>query len=74
MSQQNSTDNMPNMSFWEHLEELRTRFIRSLGVFMVGFVVCYYFADHLLGVLRKPLFDALPPDVSFTSPTCSRIS
>lgn len=50
------------MSFWQHLEELRTRFIRSLWVFMLGFVICYYFSDRLLGVLKKPIFDALPPD------------
>lgn len=50
------------MSFFEHAEELRSRFMRALWVFMAGFVGFYFVADHLLAVLRKPLFDALPPD------------
>jgi sec-independent protein translocase protein TatC len=36
--------------------------MRCLMAFSVGFIVCYFFADHLLEVLRKPLFDALPPE------------
>jgi sec-independent protein translocase protein TatC len=36
--------------------------MRSLVVFMGGFVVCYLIAEPILQILRKPLFDALPPD------------
>ena len=50
------------MNFYDHLEELRERLIRSLWVFMGGFISCYFFADKILAVLRKPLFDVLPPD------------
>ncbi|MCM2276799.1 MAG: twin-arginine translocase subunit TatC [Oligoflexia bacterium] len=50
------------MSFFEHLDELRVRLIRSLWVFMGGFVICYFFADFFLEILRKPLFSALPPE------------
>ncbi len=50
------------MSFFEHLEELRVRVMRCLLIFMVGFVISYFYADIFLGILRKPLFDALPLD------------
>lgn len=50
------------MSFYEHFDELRTRFLRCLFVFFIGFVAFYFVADPILDVLRKPLFDALPPE------------
>lgn len=50
------------MSFYEHFDELRARLMRALAVFFVGFVICYFFADFFLAILRKPLFDAIPPD------------
>jgi sec-independent protein translocase protein TatC len=59
MSQQNSSR---IMSFYEHLEELRTVVIRCLLVFFLGFIVCYFFSEPILAVLREPLFDALPPE------------
>lgn len=34
--------------------------MNCLYVFVVGFAVCYPFADTILGVLRRPLFAALP--------------
>ncbi|MFL5812056.1 MAG: twin-arginine translocase subunit TatC [Bdellovibrionia bacterium] len=58
MSQLNSS----KMAFFDHLDELRARFMRGLWAFMGGFVVCYLVSDQLLMVLKKPLFDALPPD------------
>lgn len=63
MSQQKSAPNkFANMSFYEHFDELRVRFMRCLWVFLIGFCICYLIADPLLGILRKPLFDVLPPD------------
>ncbi len=59
MSQQNSTR---NMSFYEHFDELRARLMRCLLVFVLGFIACYFIADPILGVLRKPLFDVMPLD------------
>lgn len=50
------------MSFWSHLDELRDRLVRSLWVFFGGFIGCYFFAEKVLEILRKPLFDALPPE------------
>ena len=44
----------------EHLVELRTRLVRSVLALMIGFAVCLYFADPILGFLVKPLKDAFP--------------
>jgi sec-independent protein translocase protein TatC len=46
------------MSFWEHLEELRTRLIRSLIAFVIGVGVCWYYREKLLVWLTKPFIDA----------------
>lgn len=44
----------------EHLIELRTRIIRALLALAVGFGVCFYFADEILGFLVLPLKQAFP--------------
>jgi sec-independent protein translocase protein TatC len=44
----------------DHLIELRTRIIRSLLALLVGFAVCFYFADEILGFLVQPLRGAFP--------------
>lgn len=59
MSQQNSAR---SMSFYDHFDELRVRLMRCLIVFFLGFIVCYFFADPILGILRRPLFEAMPVD------------
>ena len=41
----------------EHLDELRTRLIISLGAVAVTFVVAFIFHDHLIEWLREPLPD-----------------
>ncbi len=50
------------MNFWDHLDELRVRFIRCLYIFFIGFIAFYFVSDHILGWIKKPLFDYLPPD------------
>ena len=44
----------------DHLIELRTRLIRALLALGVGFAVCLYFADEILGILVWPLKQAFP--------------
>lgn len=44
----------------DHLIELRTRVIRALLALGVGFAVCLYFADEILGILVQPLKQAFP--------------
>jgi sec-independent protein translocase protein TatC len=49
------------MPLTAHLEELRTRLIRSLIAVAIGFAACYFFAEVLVGWLLRPL-TALRPD------------
>lgn len=44
----------------DHLVELRSRLVRSVLALAVGFGVCLYFADPILGFLIQPLKDAFP--------------
>ena len=44
----------------DHLIELRTRLLRAFMALAVGFAVCFYFADPILGFLVQPLKVAFP--------------
>lgn len=44
----------------DHLIELRTRLVRAVMALAVGFAVCFYFADEILGFLVQPLKNAFP--------------
>ena len=44
----------------DHLIELRTRLMRAFMALAVGFAVCFYFADEILGFLVQPLKNAFP--------------
>ena len=46
----------------EHLEELRSRLVRSLIAFGAGTAVCYNFAGEIYRLLVQPLTAALPAD------------
>jgi sec-independent protein translocase protein TatC len=50
---------MKEMSFIEHLEELRTRLIRILIILFVSFGVCYYFSTEIQEILLAPLREAI---------------
>ena len=59
------------MSLWEHLEELRTRLIRSVVAFFAIFCACMLFNEEILLFLKQPLIDSLPADMDalhFTGP------
>lgn len=47
------------MSFLDHLEELRTRILRSLIAVAIAFVVCYAFVDQLYAIVSLPVLEAL---------------
>lgn len=44
----------------DHLIELRARLVRCVMALAVGFAVCLYFVDHILGFLVQPLYAAFP--------------
>jgi sec-independent protein translocase protein TatC len=52
------------MSFLDHLEELRKRIIRSLIVVLIFSIAAYYFSSKIIDFVAKPL-----PKVYFMSPT-----
>jgi sec-independent protein translocase protein TatC len=51
--------NGKQMSFLEHLEELRQRLIRSVLAICVGFGICFWKSDAIYAYLAKPLTDTL---------------
>jgi len=44
----------------DHLVELRARLVRSVIALVIGFGVCFYFADPIIGFLVQPLREAFP--------------
>ena len=52
-------DLLRQMSFLEHLEELRKRLIYSVLSIVVGFFVCYAFAERIYGLMQAPILTAL---------------
>jgi sec-independent protein translocase protein TatC len=56
--QDDPIDDKP-MPLLDHLMELRTRLLWSVGAFGIAFVVCYYFSAQIYGFLARPLADIL---------------
>lgn len=48
--------------FWDHLEELRDRFMKCLYALLVTSSIGYMVRLPVLAFLKAPLFQALPPD------------
>ncbi|MDD4650068.1 MAG: twin-arginine translocase subunit TatC [Desulfoplanes sp.] len=49
------------MTFTDHLDELRKRLIRCVIASVIGFLGCYAFAEQLFNLLMAPLIKVLPP-------------
>jgi len=56
---ENSQESMPAMSFLDHLEELRRRLIYSIIAVVIGFFVCWGYAENIFGFMQKPIMEAL---------------
>ncbi|HEU4520513.1 MAG TPA: twin-arginine translocase subunit TatC [Thermoanaerobaculia bacterium] len=52
---------LPKMSFLDHLEELRKRLLYSFLAVFAGFLICWSVADELFELLQLPLAQYLPP-------------
>lgn len=64
-------ENLKVMGIFEHIDELRTRLVKSVGALIVLFFVSYSFAAEILGYLKVPLVEVLPkgsPSLYFTGP------
>ena len=46
------------MPFLSHLRELRDRVRNAAIFFVLGFAVCFVFAEEIYAWLRQPVFDA----------------
>jgi len=47
--------NTREMSFLEHLEELRWRLVKSVGTVLALSIVAYFFSDAILDLVTKPI-------------------
>jgi sec-independent protein translocase protein TatC len=52
-------ESMPTMGFLDHLEELRTRLVRSAIAVAAGTGVCWGYHERIYAVMQKPIMDAL---------------
>lgn len=50
---------LPAMSFLQHLEELRSRIIKSIIAIAVGFCACWYWHEQIFGYMQRPIMTAL---------------
>ena len=51
--------NLEEMSLIEHITELRKRLLWSFLYIILIFIVCFYFADHLVAILAPPLVNLM---------------
>jgi sec-independent protein translocase protein TatC len=73
-SQGDGKEQMPAMGFLEHLEELRKRIFYALGAVVVGFFVCWAYAEKIYEIMQRPIMDALrhnnmPEKLVYLNPT-----
>lgn len=48
-----------SMSFLDHLDELRTRLIRSAAFVLIAFIICWVFSDKIYNFLEVPVRAAM---------------
>jgi sec-independent protein translocase protein TatC len=58
---------LPGMSLMEHLDELRRRIVHSAISLAVGFGICWFFHDRIVGFLQAPLIH-IGKSLVFTHP------
>jgi len=67
-------ETMPAMSFLEHLEELRRRIFYCIIAVVVGFFLCWGYAEKIVGWMQQPIMEALkrnnmPQTLVYLNPT-----
>src|SRR5262249_24235293 len=58
-SPEREQEQMPSMSFLEHLEELRKRIFHALVAVAAGMAVCFIYRQALFGLMQRPIIDTL---------------
>src|SRR5262245_60769727 len=58
-SPEREQEQMPSMSFLEHLEELRTRIFHVLVAVGVGMGICWWYHQALFGFMERPILEVL---------------
>jgi sec-independent protein translocase protein TatC len=48
-----------NLSFWEHLAELRQRLVASVAALVIGFIVAWIFKEELFALVSAPVKEGL---------------
>lgn len=61
-----SSGDLPRMSLMEHLEELRTRIVRSLIAVSLTFILCWVFVEQIADFLAQPIYAVLPEGTRLT--------
>jgi sec-independent protein translocase protein TatC len=56
------------MTFWEHLEELRSRMLKALLAFALGAVMAWYFREQVLIWLTTPFVNAWSQSITDQKP------
>ena len=57
------------MTFLEHLEELRSRIIKSLSALSLGFICTYFFTPHIIDFLIQPFLAGGDSQLTLLAPT-----
>lgn len=73
-SGQPEPETMPAMSFLEHLEELRRRIFYCIIAVVIGFFLCWRYAENIVGWMQRPIMEALqrnhmPQTLVYLNPT-----
>lgn len=61
-----ATEELTRMSLVEHLEELRSRIIRSVIAVAIAFTFCWFFVEDIADFLARPLYAVLPENTRLT--------
>lgn len=61
LEQEPEQEQMPSMSFLEHLEELRKRIFHALIAIGLGMLICWFYHQQLFAYIQKPILDVLRP-------------
>lgn len=54
-----TTNNNSQMPFWNHVDELRSRVIKSLATVIIFSLIAYFFSDIFLQILSQPDIDIM---------------